>query len=592
MRVRGLFGTRPKRITKLEIFSTIFFLIILFFSGFVSVMTTRNETQPGWKTMRNSVPEPNGDMQKIDPIVISQLIPQTDVTQYRILFDEAHYPAYRIEPNEAQPSGTRLNYRLYLELIALGHHVDVFKPGSLIDVDLLSNYDLLVIPSSYGNYFAQEIDAIESWVNSGGNILIMTKDGYNDDDSRAIAHRFGFEISEDWIERRVEIAPNVFTGIQSYDLEYANILDNALTIDIDKLTVGLLYGLTTVPYNAQKVLKTDSDGAMFYEDYYDGPEAIDVPIMCIIENLNGHGGRLAIFAGRHIWDTDHNYPKPFFYMNDNRQFAVNTFNWLVDKNNTMKIDSDNDTLPDYLELYALNSNPHSNDTDQDNLLDIFEYENGMSLDSNDTDNDGLHDFEEYYNLPTNPTKWDSDGDLLGDGDEYFVYFTNATCSDTDIDGIPDGYEVFNLMDPLDETDAALDYDNDLLTNLQEYKFGGNMYSNDTDSDGLSDSDELFIYFTKIYRNDTDFDGLLDWDELFIYHTDPRDRDTDDDTYPDRLEILEGWDPLDPDDPVPRPWVSEPKPSVQISISIFSILVIVPLIPTGIYIKRKREMIEN
>ena len=144
------------------------------------------------------------------------------------------------------------------------------------------------------------------------------------------------------------------------------------------------------------------------------------------------------------------------------------------------------------------------------------------------------------------------------------------------------------MDPLDKADAELDYDNDRLTNLEEFRYGGDIYSNDTDSDGLLDYDEIYIYYTMVYRNDTDFDGLTDYNEIFIYHTDPRDRDTDDDNYSDRLEILEGWDPLDPDDPVPRPWVSEPMPSVQISISIFSILVIVPLIPTAIYIKRKRK----
>jgi hypothetical protein len=296
-----------------------------------------------------------------------------------------------------------------------------------------------------------------------------------------------------------------------------------------------------------------------------------------MKDINGYDGRLAILSIRNVWCTEYSSPLPYFYLESNSQLAVNTFNWLVDRNNTMKIDNDNDTLSDYLELYVLNSNPYSNDSDFDNLLDIFEYENGMRLDSNDTDADGLHDFEEFYNLPTDPKKWDSDYDQLGDGDEYFIYFTNATNKDTDADGIPDGYEVFNLMDPLDSLDAALDFDNDQLTNYQEYKYGGNIYSSDTDADGLSDFEELTVYFTKIYSNDTDFDDLTDYDELFVYYTNPRSRDTDGDGYPDKLEILEGFDPLDPDDPVPRPNPPGYSPSVQLSLSLISLLVMTPVL---------------
>ncbi len=577
-----MFGTRPKRIKKLEIFSGVFFLIIIFFSGFVSVMTTRNETQPSWKTMRNNSLEPNGDTKSIDETKIVQLYPQLDIIQYRILFDEAHNPNSLIEENEHYY--ITYNYRLYMELIGLGHAVDIFKSGSLIDLTLLSNYDLLVIPGSYDDYDPQEIVAIEVWVNSGGNILIFDRDGYSTlSGAEEIALRFGFRFSEE----------GIYDDEFSYgilELEGTNILLHPITANVQKLIVGGTRGITHKPSGARTILKSDDDGTAYYQEYPDYPEARNVPIMSTLINISGNGGRLVVLAINSIWNTydTYVYSFPYFYLEDNRQLAINTFNWLVDKDQIMNIDNDNDTLSDYLELYVLNSDPYSNDTDQDNLLDIFEYENGLKLNSNDTDGDGLNDFDEYYNLPTNPILWDTDKDLLGDGDEYFVYGTNATLKDTDIDGIPDGYEVFNLMDPLDETDAVLDYDDDQLTNLEEYKFGGNIYNNDTDADGLLDYDEIYIYYTKVFSNDTDLDGLTDYDELFIYHTDPRDRDTDDDNYSDRLEILEGWDPLDPDDPFPRPWVSEPMPTVKISISIFSILVIVPLIPTVIYIKRKRK----
>lgn len=587
-----MFGTRPKRITKLEVFSAVIFVIIMFVMGYVSIMTTTHSEKPGWKTYRYGEPEPNGDMQKDTEIAISQLVPQTNITQYRILFDEAHNPSIRIEAPAYDPLAYTRHYRLYLELLGLGHDVEVLQTGTITS-SLLSNFDLLVIPGSDSSYLGYESDAIDAWVKSGGNILILVKSTFSNYYLEArgaieIAQQFGFNFNyHNILDGDDDPADGVI------EFNGANILPHPITKNIQNLIIGGIHGITQMPSGTWKILKTDDDDSTYFNEYEDMPDARNIPIMCALQNISGFGGRLVVLPVNDIWSTyrNHDLSMPYIYLEDNIQLAINTFNWLVDKDYNMKIDNDNDTLSDYIELYALNSNPYSNDTDQDNLLDIFEYENGMSLISNDTDTDGIFDFDEFYNYPTDPTEWDTDEDQLGDGDEYFVYFTNATLRDTDTDGIPDGFEVFNLMDPLDEADAELDYDNDQLTNLQEYKFGGNVYSNDTDSDRLSDSDELYIYFTKIYRNDTDFDGLMDWDELFIYLTDPRSRDTDGDEYPDRLEILEGWDPLDPNDPVPRPNYNEPRPTVQISASIFSILAFSPVILFVTFIKRKK-MIRN
>lgn len=43
---------------------------------------------------------------------------------------------------------------------------------------------------------------------------------------------------------------------------------------------------------------------------------------------------------------------------------------------------------------------------------------------------------------------------------------------------------------------------------------------DTDGDGLSDWDELFIYETSPFLEDTDGDGLSDFEEIYTYKTDP------------------------------------------------------------------------
>jgi len=66
---------------------------------------------------------------------------------------------------------------------------------------------------------------------------------------------------------------------------------------------------------------------------------------------------------------------------------------------------------------------------------------------------------------------------------------------------------------------------------------------DSDGDGLSDYEEIYIYKTDPYNQDSDGDGLSDYEEVMIFGTDPLSADTDGDTYFDGQEILSGYNPL-------------------------------------------------
>ncbi len=61
--------------------------------------------------------------------------------------------------------------------------------------------------------------------------------------------------------------------------------------------------------------------------------------------------------------------------------------------------------------------------------------------------------------------------------------------DTDADGMPDAWELLYTLNPASASDAGLDLDNDGLTNLQEYQWGANPTTPDTDGDGALDGDE-------------------------------------------------------------------------------------------------------
>ncbi|MCE7741922.1 MAG: hypothetical protein GOP50_05645 [Candidatus Heimdallarchaeota archaeon] len=140
------------------------------------------------------------------------------------------------------------------------------------------------------------------------------------------------------------------------------------------------------------------------------------------------------------------------------------------------------------------------------------------------------------------------------------YWSNYTGSGVyDIDGGKFYYDPYPF--------AIIDTDSDGLDDMQEnFIYFTNPYLNDTDSDLLLDSEEIFVYGTDPNRIDTDYDGLLDGEEVFIYDTgpttqdtdtdelkdgeeifvfgtNPKRRDTDGDTMPDGWEVINGLDPL-------------------------------------------------
>ncbi|MEP4077161.1 hypothetical protein [Haloferula sp.] len=128
-------------------------------------------------------------------------------------------------------------------------------------------------------------------------------------------------------------------------------------------------------------------------------------------------------------------------------------------------DSDLDGLSDFEELDSANgsvSNPNTDDTDNDLLLDAFEVAGGLDPtvdtgddgDSGDPDGDFLDNFNEQA-AGTEPNNKFSDSDTLDDGEEVDVYGTNPLDPDTDGDNLEDGAEVAGTTDPLN---ADSDFD--------------------------------------------------------------------------------------------------------------------------------------
>jgi hypothetical protein len=240
------------------------------------------------------------------------------------------------------------------------------------------------------------------------------------------------------------------------------------------------------------------------------------------------------------------------------------------------VDTDNDGLLDYYEtntgtfVSATNTgtDPSKADSDSDGLNDGSEVTNYKTNPTDDdSDNDTLKDGAEVLTYFTNPLLADTDGDSLSDSAELNIHNTDPLKKDTDGDALEDDDEISRGTDPRDT-----DSDNDNLTDGDEVARGTDPKLKDSDGDTLDDDKEVLVHLTdpndtdtdgdllddaeEVSKGtdpnndqdpkviDTDKDGLTNFDEIYVHNTDPKKADTDGDGINDGAEITAGTDPLD------------------------------------------------
>ncbi|MGJ8660553.1 MAG: hypothetical protein ACSHXL_00810, partial [Bacteroidota bacterium] len=195
--------------------------------------------------------------------------------------------------------------------------------------------------------------------------------------------------------------------------------------------------------------------------------------------------------------------------------------------------------------------------------------------------------DRYSELASYPSLKFEDGSLATwnvYSESYDVTADSAlnTYPDTNLNGVADWYErlVLGVLDPiLDTADANVppneiedwweyhhfgglvaggdDFDNDGLTNKEEWDLKTDPTLADTDGDGVNDGIEVANglqdpLVSDAYLEDADLDGLATYLEE-IYATDPAIQDSDNDGFFDGAEVLAGTDPTDPSS---RPFQSD------------------------------------
>ena len=115
--------------------------------------------------------------------------------------------------------------------------------------------------------------------------------------------------------------------------------------------------------------------------------------------------------------------------------------------------------------------------------------------------------------------------------------------DADGDELPDYWERRHFGDLSATPDV--DSNGDGLTHLEEARLFLGPTSEDSDGDGLLDTEELaFDRSLNPAASDTDGDGLTDGDEVDVHGTDPLSKDTDNDGFSDSFEVDFGGEPND------------------------------------------------
>ena len=236
----------------------------------------------------------------------------------------------------------------------------------------------------------------------------------------------------------------------------------------------------------------------------------------------------------------------------------------ADDSLTPPIDSDNDGLPDALEV-TLHSDPNDADTDDDGVLDGDEANPSDDTDGDglinildaDSDNDGLFDGTEIGNDCSHPDTDAAAGACRADADNSTTSY--SLVKDSDGGSVSDGDEDPNLNGAVDSGE----------TNPMVGNGGDDVTPTDTDGDGLSDALELTLG-TDPNDADTDDDGLLDGQEPNPAQdsdgdglSNPLDPDSDNDGLLDGTEAAK--DCSDPDtDAASVPCVADADPATKTS----------------------------
>jgi len=291
-------------------------------------------------------------------------------------------------------------------------------------------------------------------------------------------------------------------GLDAFPFDASEHLDS----DLD----GVGDNADAFPTNATETLDTDSDGIGDNADTDDdGDTVLDVDDAFPLDasetldtDSDGTGNNADTDDDNDtVLDVDDAFPLDATETLDTDSDGIG--------NNT-DTDDDNDTVLDVDDAFPLDAtesldtdsdgtgNNDDTDDDGDGVLDgsdAFPLDATETLDTDsdgtgnnaDTDDDGDGVLDSNDDLPLDPTN-DSDDDGVANNADVYPE-NNLYSADSDNDGMPDAWEVKYGLNPNDASDATSDQDNDGVSALDEF-LAGTIPSGSLDIDGNENYDAL------------------------------------------------------------------------------------------------------
>jgi hypothetical protein len=103
----------------------------------------------------------------------------------RVAYDLSHHPYYCVDTWDTgfvEFTAASQHAALRNELVSKGYTFDKFYPSATenITLDRLSRYDLLILSIPHFNFTTEEMDALKTWVEDGGSLIIQGERDYFD----------------------------------------------------------------------------------------------------------------------------------------------------------------------------------------------------------------------------------------------------------------------------------------------------------------------------------------------------------------------------------------------------------------------------
>ncbi|MEX2739499.1 MAG: DUF4350 domain-containing protein [Candidatus Wukongarchaeota archaeon] len=238
----------------------------------------------------------------------------------KVVFDEAHSPLYTIDSVYKAFAGA---------LRAHGYNVSTITAGTTIDASVLASIDILVIVVSQDPYTTSEVEAIETWVNNGGKLFLLSDNSNLGTDIWPIAERFGIKYEGDILsDTDDDINGNTYWIALDNDGVNENINHHFITQGIERIELYACDGIPNAPTDNITILKTDGDGTC---DWNNGSDALNIPIMVALDGGIIGSGKVVVISECGSFttsDTDSDGTINF-YDSENELLALNTIKWLA-----------------------------------------------------------------------------------------------------------------------------------------------------------------------------------------------------------------------------------------------------------------------